>query len=606
MIYPNFENPVHTAHIPVMGSGHSIDSPIRVAPYGISSVISLVDDLLLEPIRKYYCKNFDLPFESIPRSVEDGRAKRITAYLNMVHDVVEIKFNHIKNFLFEEGSEKIKYFEMLPNGTPLKEKYFSYCQNTNHQEKLTLEKELTQGMRPGSIDVNIMVKLDKINYNKKGELLSQEFSDAQSALRGYAMSKLHSCIVFSAGINQKLFSYASQFKDFYRNSRGIIKKKIILKVSDYRSTIIQGKFLARKGLEIYEYRIESGLNCGGHAFASNGFLLPQLLEEFSSNRNNISQNTIPIVHSYYDKHDLDYVGEDMKPRLTVQGGLGHIGESNRMHQVYGMDGTGWASPFLLVPEATCIDQTTRNQLAKAKPEDLYLSDVSPLGVVFNNMKNTGSEKWTRNRVDKGIPGSPCPKKFLVSNLEYTEREICTASREYQKQKLEEIENTSLNQEQKQDLQEKAFVKTCICDHLGNGALINLGLIDENKAPQSICPGPNVAWFDREYSLLEMMMHIYGQGECLVNVEERPHMFAKEIQMYLDHCVTLIKNCDYTNLKQVNEINNYIVNLFKGLDLSEKITQDKVFSYENIKSLKEKIVETRKELTNIQIKHQEKQ
>ena len=37
----------HMFHIPVMGTGHSIDTPIRVAHFGISSVISLVDDLLL-------------------------------------------------------------------------------------------------------------------------------------------------------------------------------------------------------------------------------------------------------------------------------------------------------------------------------------------------------------------------------------------------------------------------------------------------------------------------------------------------------------------------------------------------------------------------------
>ena len=34
-----------------MGTGHSIDSPIKVAPFGINSVISIVDDLLVERIR---------------------------------------------------------------------------------------------------------------------------------------------------------------------------------------------------------------------------------------------------------------------------------------------------------------------------------------------------------------------------------------------------------------------------------------------------------------------------------------------------------------------------------------------------------------------------
>ena len=38
----------HTFHIPVMGTGFTIDTPLRVAKYGITTVISLVDDLLIE------------------------------------------------------------------------------------------------------------------------------------------------------------------------------------------------------------------------------------------------------------------------------------------------------------------------------------------------------------------------------------------------------------------------------------------------------------------------------------------------------------------------------------------------------------------------------
>ncbi len=34
-----------------MGTGFTIDTPIKVAKYGISSVISLVDDVLIEQMR---------------------------------------------------------------------------------------------------------------------------------------------------------------------------------------------------------------------------------------------------------------------------------------------------------------------------------------------------------------------------------------------------------------------------------------------------------------------------------------------------------------------------------------------------------------------------
>ena len=57
----------HTFHIPVMGTGHSVDTPIRVAPLGISSVISLVDDILLEKIRKYYSEKYGLSYKEIKK-----------------------------------------------------------------------------------------------------------------------------------------------------------------------------------------------------------------------------------------------------------------------------------------------------------------------------------------------------------------------------------------------------------------------------------------------------------------------------------------------------------------------------------------------------------
>ena len=43
----------HTFHNPVMGLAFTIDTPVKVARYGISSVISIVDDILLGGIIYY-------------------------------------------------------------------------------------------------------------------------------------------------------------------------------------------------------------------------------------------------------------------------------------------------------------------------------------------------------------------------------------------------------------------------------------------------------------------------------------------------------------------------------------------------------------------------
>src|SRR5262245_61888295 len=81
----------HYFHIPVMGTGFTIDTALRVSRFGIASVVSLVDDLLIERIRKHYCGVYKLPYEPITSSQPDPRARRITAYLDMVHDVVQLQ-----------------------------------------------------------------------------------------------------------------------------------------------------------------------------------------------------------------------------------------------------------------------------------------------------------------------------------------------------------------------------------------------------------------------------------------------------------------------------------------------------------------------------------
>ena len=436
----------HLFHIPVMGTGHSIDTPIRVAHLGIHSVISIVDDMLCEKIRKHYCKEFNLPYQNIPTSAHDGRAKRITAYLNTVADIVEEKFEDLKSMDFFEGSEKDRYFHLLSDEHPLRKIYQAATSIADYEKQREYFKELTKRMTPGSIDVNIMAKVDALRLDKDDQPLSSEFSDASSALRGFANSKLSSSVVLSAGFNPRLYSYLSEFKDFYRDKKGEIRKKIILKVSDFRSALIQGKFLAKKGLEVAEFRIESGLNCGGHAFASDGYLLPVLLKEFREKKNQLKETFQPMIQSFYESQGWEYPvlsDEEITPRLTVQGGIGNNGEIQRLLEEYEMDATGWGSPFLLVPEATCVDEFTSQVLANAAEKDLYLSNVSPLGVPFNNVRGSGSEIYTKELIEKGKPGSKCPKGFLVSNTEFTENPICTASAEYQSLKINSIQESDL-------------------------------------------------------------------------------------------------------------------------------------------------------------------
>jgi hypothetical protein len=106
---------LHSFHIPVMGIGYTIDTPIRVAHLGISSAISLVDDMLTERMREFYASKYNLPFTGITNKMEDFRAKRITAYLNVVNTIVNQKFKEFKSNVAHKREELNKFLELLPD-----------------------------------------------------------------------------------------------------------------------------------------------------------------------------------------------------------------------------------------------------------------------------------------------------------------------------------------------------------------------------------------------------------------------------------------------------------------------------------------------------------
>ncbi len=263
-----FSTNIHSFHIPVMGLSYTIDTPIRVAHLGISSVIAITDDELIEKMRALYCKKINIPYVEISKKTFDFRAERIKQYLNLVNQIVNQKFQDFKSELIENKQSLESYLDILPDGSEFKSglrKLYSEGNHLKHQ----IGNYLNQYLNPGAIDVNIMTKVDRENYDKN-EKLPVAFNDAHAALRGFAASDLNSSVVLSAGMNPRLFSYFEEFPAFYPDQNGHLKKKIILKVSDFRSAMIQGNMLAKKGLWVSEYRIESGLNCGGHAFATDG------------------------------------------------------------------------------------------------------------------------------------------------------------------------------------------------------------------------------------------------------------------------------------------------------------------------------------------------
>lgn len=563
---------LHTFYIPVMGTAFTIESPVKVAKYGISSVISSVDDLLIEKMRKFHCALTGNKYTPIEKHDQDCRARRITAYLNLLDQVVREQFERLKASAFEIGSEITKYFELLPDSSPLKQLYKTMLGLHNPIEKEKLQMELRSRIKPGSIDLNIMTKLDRTNYDLQGNPLPSEYTDALAALRGFANSNLSSAIVFSAGFNGRLYGYVEQFKDFHADENGQIKKKIIVKVNDYRSAHTQGKYFAKKGLWVSEYRVESGLNCGGHAFGHGGSLMGPNLDEFRKKRDELVGELFEIYNKALAQKGRMTFAEPHPVSITAQGGVGTAQEHNFLLDYYGMDAVGWGTAFLLVPEATTVDRDTLDQLCRASEEDLYLSDVSPLGVPFNNLRTSASEAARMGRILANRHGSPCTKGILVSNTDYTEKPVCVASRFYQRKKLDHLAAQQLAPEEYEKAYRKVVNKSCICHDLGGAAVLAHDLAENGEPPATpaICPGPNLAYFSRVVSLKEMVDHIYGRANVL-NDMPRPNMFVAELKLNIDYLENEIKELTTALTDQsAKYLNSFRSKLLEGVSYYQNL------------------------------------
>ncbi|HRE50228.1 MAG TPA: hypothetical protein PK339_02325 [Flavitalea sp.] len=528
------DSPLHKFHIPVMGLAFTIDSPIKVARFGIASVISIMEDRLIEMMRSYYYPLFNQPYKPITTKEDDYRAKRITDYLNLVNNIVQQQIAKLRNEAFEAGSEIIKYFEMLPDDSKIKQLYRQMTKSECPAEKEKLQTYLRTQVKQGSIDVNVMTKIDQNKLDHNGQVI-EDGSDAVTALRGYANSDLvNSSIVFSAGLNPRLYNYLEKCPQFDIDEDGMMKKKVVVKVSDFRSALIQGKYLAKKGIWTSEFRIESGLNCGGHAFATDGLLMGPILEEFKTKK----QELIEAIFSIYNARLREKRGRYFKyaPHLKIsaQGGIGTAAEDRLLHSRYEIESTGWGTPFLLVPEATTVDGGLLKLLGDAKKENIVLSNNSPLGVRFHYLKGTVGESIKLQRIKNGKPGSPCAEKHLVSNTEFTEEPICTASYKYQRLKIAQLHALNLPENEFQEQYANVVDKECLCVGLSNtaGEIYNISFIKGRKET-TICPGPNIAWFSRTVSLQTMTDHIYGR-ENIIADDQRPHMFITELNLYVDY------------------------------------------------------------------------
>ena len=91
---------------------------------------------------------------------------------------------------------------------------------------------------------------------------------------------------------------------------------------------------------------------------------------------------------------------------------------------------------------------------------------------------------------------------------------------------------------------------------------------------SLCPGPNMAYFSKESTLKEMVDHIYGRTN-LLNDTYRPHMFIKELAMYIDYLnkEILDEPLQSLNAKRVKYFVGFKANLNSGIEYYENLLSE---------------------------------
>ncbi|MFN3529312.1 MAG: hypothetical protein ACK417_05265 [Bacteroidia bacterium] len=194
-----------------------------------------------------------------------------------------------------------------------------------------------------------------------------------------------------------------------------------------------------------------------------------------------------------------------------------------------------------------------------------MSNASPLGVPFHNLRGSSQQQHQAARLAKGKVGSPCTKKFLKLLPAFGEETLCSASTKYIRKAIKALEGRELSAELLALETAKLHEKECLCSGLTMPFLEEFDLDKSLEGSGvSVCPGPNIAYFEGKFSLLQMVSHIYGRTNLMVHTN-RSHMFLKEAQLYLSYlqsaCAEFYQS---PTTKQGQYLLKFVINMRQGL------------------------------------------
>jgi hypothetical protein len=100
---------------------------------------------------------------------------------------------------------------------------------------------------------------------------------------------------------------------------------------------------------------------------------------------------------------------------------------------------------------------------------------------------------------------------------------------------------------------------------------------------NICPGPNIAYFTEIVSLQKMIDHIYGRTN-IIRHANRPHMFVKELRLYVDYWAELITETSGTiDNKRKAYLQQFYDNLMNGISYYRTLTDQVTDEFSALKN-----------------------
>ena len=135
--------------------------------------------------------------------------------------------------------------------------------------------------------------------------------------------------------------------------------------------------------------------------------------------------------------------------------------------------------------------------------------------------------------------------------------------------------------------------------LANASHIELGIPIKGQAQGVVvCPGPNMAYFSREFSLKEMIQHIYGKKE-IENHNDRPNMFVKELDLYVSYLSNQINEAFEITPQQIKKWESFKTNLLNGIDYYKSVFENSSYFQGNNERLRKEILKMEYQLTSLE-------